>query len=155
MLCNLYHQITIALQSVHAWLSPLPLRLLLAYEFWESGIVKWRGENWFSDIQTAFPFPFNLFPPTLNWQLATGLELVGAVALLLGLATRFFSFALVIVTSVAWAAVHAGQGYNVCDNGWKLPLIYIVLFLPLVFGGAGKLSLDYALSARCRAPQKQ
>lgn len=49
---------------------------------------------------------------------------------------------------VAWASVHAGNGYNVCDNGWKLPLIYLVMFLPLMLTGPGKLSLDHWIKGR-------
>lgn len=136
------------LDNLHSIFSPLALRLLLAYEYWDSGIMKFKGENWFADIQNAFPFPFNLIPADVNWHLATYTELLGAVALLVGLGTRFFSFALIVVTLVAWAAVHAGNGYNVCDNGWKLPLFYVVMFLPLALGGAGKLSLDHWFFAR-------
>lgn len=136
------------LDNLHSVFSPLALRLLLAYEYWESGIMKFRGENWFADIQSAFPFPFNLIPADLNWQLATYSELIGAIALVVGLGTRFFSFTLIVVTIVAWAAVHAGNGYNVCDNGWKLPLFYLVMFLPLALGGAGKLSLDHLFFSR-------
>jgi putative oxidoreductase len=36
-------------------------------------------------------------------------------------------------------------GYAITDKGhgnYKLPLIYLVLMLPLIFHGAGKLSLD-------------
>jgi putative oxidoreductase len=129
-------------------LPQLALRLLLAYEFWESGWIKLRGENWFESIQDAFPFPFNLLPPEISWQLATWTELIGAAALVIGLGTRFFSLSLMILTGVAWASVHAGLGYNVCDNGWKLPLIYLILFLPLLFSGAGRLSLDHLLARR-------
>jgi len=136
------------LDNLHSVFSPLALRLLLAYEYWESGIMKFRGENWFADIQGAFPFPFNLIPADLNWQLATYSELIGAIALVVGLGTRFFSFTLIVVTVVAWAAVHAGNGYNVCDNGWKLPLFYLAMFLPLALGGAGKLSLDHLFFSR-------
>jgi putative oxidoreductase len=41
------------------------------------------------------------------------------------------------------------KGYRIVDENndgfgnYKLPLIYIVMFLPLLFGGAGKLSVDY------------
>jgi putative oxidoreductase len=38
------------------FLPQLGLRFLLAFEFWESGIEKVRGENWFADIQDRFPF---------------------------------------------------------------------------------------------------
>jgi putative oxidoreductase len=136
-----------ALDWVGQGLPQLALRLLLAWEFWESGATKLEGDNWFADIRDAFPFPFSLLPPELGWQLATWSELIGAIALVLGLGTRFASLALMILTGVAWASVHAGLGYNVCDNGWKLPLIYLVMFLPLLFSGAGRLSLD-ALVAR-------
>ncbi len=144
-------QITVTwLNSISAYLAMPALRLLLAYEFWDSGIVKFHGVNWFADIQDAFPFPFNLLPVGLSWFIATWSELLGAVALVLGLATRFFSLSLIIVTIVAWVAVHADNGYNVCDNGWKLPLFYLVMFIPLLLGGPGKLSLDHWLSSRVR-----
>lgn len=131
-------------------LPQLGLRLLLAWEFGEAGWTKWRGENWFDAIQSDFPFPFNLVPPEISWQMAMWSELLGAAALVVGLGTRFFSLSLIILTLVAWASVHAGQGYNVCDNGWKLPLIYLVMFMPLFFSGAGKLSLDALLARRGR-----
>jgi putative oxidoreductase len=147
---NLYFTLTGWLERVGAWLAPLGLRLLLAWEFWESGIEKFRGENWFADIQSQFPFPFSILPSDLSWFLATWSELLGAVALIVGLGTRFFSASLIILTVVAWMAVHAGNGYNVCDNGYKLPLIYLVLFVPLLLTGAGQLSLDHWISRRIR-----
>lgn len=129
-------------------LPQLGLRFLLAWEFWESGWIKLQGENWFDAIQDDFPFPFQLVPSEISWQLATWSELLGAAALVVGLATRFFSLSLTILTLVAWASVHVGHGYNVCDNGWKLPLIYLVMLVPLLFSGAGKLSLDALLARR-------
>lgn len=139
------------LNQAGAWLAPLAPRLLLAYEFFESGLEKWRGENWFIDIQGQFPFPFNLVPVEISWQIATWSELIGPVLLVLGLGTRFASVSLIVLTAVAWASVHAGNGYNVCDNGFKLPLIYLVMFVPLLLSGPGKLSLDHWLSHRFNA----
>lgn len=136
------------LDGIGSWLPNLAIRLLLAYEFWESGIVKLRGENWFMGIQEQFPFPFNLVPTDISWQIATWTELVGPVLLVLGLGTRFASVSLMILTGVAWYSVHAGNGYNVCDNGYQLPLMYLVLFLPLLFQGAGKLSVDFLIRGR-------
>lgn len=126
-------------------ISMLALRLFAAYEFGEAGLAKWRGENWFADIRDAFPFPFDLLPAGLSWNLAMGAELVVPVLLMLGLLTRLGALALMILTAVAWYAVHAGNGYNVCDNGYKMAFIYLLLLLPLLLQGAGKYSLDYLL----------
>lgn len=131
------------LDQTGQFLAPLGLRLLLAWEYWESGVEKFKGNNWFASIQDQFPFPFSLVPVDISWAMATWFELIGALALVIGLGTRFFSLSLIILTIVAWASVHAGLGYNVCSNGWKLPLIYIVLFIPLLLSGPGRLSIDF------------
>lgn len=149
------------LNRVGEYLAPLGLRLLLAYEFWVAGVEKFRGENWFADIQEKFPFPFSAIPTELSWQMATWFEMIGALALVVGLATRFFSVSLAVLTIVAIAAVHwpaqwstlaeLWQGFVVTDNGqgnFKLPLIYLVMFLPLILSGPGKLSLDHAIFKR-------
>jgi putative oxidoreductase len=151
--------LTERLDGAGEWLAPLGLRLLLAWEFWEAGIEKYRGQNWFAGIQSDFPFPFNLVPPDISWGIATWFELGGAVALLLGLGTRFFAFSLLVLTMVAMASVHwpmdwqsfkdLAMGYAISDKGFgnfKLPLIFAVMLLPLVFQGAGKFSLDAVVS---------
>ena len=148
---HLYTVLTSMLNQIGQYVGLLGLRLLLAWEFWESGITKYTDDNWFADIQGDFPFPFNLVPVDLSWFLATWSELLGAIALVIGLGTRFFSVSLIILTMVAWASVHADSGYNVCDNGYKLPLMYLVMFLPLIFSGAGKLSIDHWLAQRYMA----
>lgn len=143
------------LDWIGLWLGLLSLRLLLGWDFFESGLEKFQGENWFADIQDQFPFPFNRVPPELSWQLATWFELLGGVALVLGLATRFFSVSLIVLTLVAIASVHwpaswhtwaeLMQGYGFTDSGlgnFKLPVLFIGMFLPLVFMGPGRLSLD-------------
>jgi len=136
------------LDRLGEFLPQLGLRFLLAYEFWESGVEKFHGENWFADIHERFPFPFDLVPVDISWFLATWSELLGAVALVIGLGTRLFGVSLMVLTVVAWVSVHTGNGYNVCDNGFKLPLIYLVMLAPLVLSGAGRLSLDHLLARR-------
>lgn len=137
------------------WFAMVGLRLLLGWEFFESGLEKFRGENWFADIQHNFPYPFSVVPVDISWQLATGFELAGGVALVLGLGTRFFAVSLFVLTIVATAAVHwpaewttladLAQGYAITDKGrgnFKLPLIFMVMLLPLILSGPGRLSLD-------------
>lgn len=144
-----------ALDRFGSWGADLPLRLFLAWEFFESGLEKFNGTNWFTDLQASFPFPFDLLPAGLNWQLSMWAELICPLLLLLGLGTRLAAAVLMVVTVVAIAAVHwptdwsglaeLAQGYAITDQGhgnYKLPLIYLVALLPLLLRGAGRLSLD-------------
>ena len=160
---SFYDAITSRLRASGDYAWPLALRLLMAWELWESGLTKLHGENWFADIpwlawQKGFPFPFNLIPVDLNWFLATWSELVFAAMLLLGLFTRFAAISLIVVVMVATAAVHwpaewsslaeLWSGYAITSNGagnFKLPLLFVAMLLPLVFNGGGKLSLDHLL----------
>lgn len=149
------------LDTVGLWVALLSLRLLLGWDFFESGLEKFQGENWFADIQDRFPFPLDLVPPEISWQMATWFELAGAVALVIGLGTRFFALSLSILTVVAIAAVHwpegwqtfgdLAQGYVFTDKGFgnfKLPVIFLGMFLPLILLGPGRLSIDAWLRRR-------
>jgi len=144
-----------ALDLVGLWIGLLSLRLLLAWEFGEAGFEKLHGSNWFADMQDQFPWPFKLIPADINWALATGFEVIGAIALVVGLGTRFFSASLIVLTVVAMLSVHWPEswstlnellkGYALSNDGFgnfKLPVIYIAMLLPLVFMGPGRLSLD-------------
>lgn len=159
-----YDVIRTKLNAIGAWLPQLGLRLLLASEFGEAGFEKLHGSNWFADI--SFPFPFNLLPPDFSWGMATFFEIIGAFALAFGVATRFFSLSLIILTIVAIAAVHWPAewsslsdlltGYRISDKegdgfgNYKLPLLFIVMLLPLFFSGAGKASIDYWIRSRTK-----
>lgn len=131
------------LNKLGEWLPQLGLRLFLAYEFWEAGVEKFNGTNWFTDFTDNFPFPFSVIPADISWLMATWTELAGAVALVVGFATRFAVASLIILDLVAWYSVHADSGYNVCSNGFKLPLMYLIMFIPLLLSGPGKASIDH------------
>ncbi len=158
---RLWLELTARLEGTGRYLSFLFLRLVLAWEFWEAGWSKLQGENWFSGIpwqpwQQGFPFPVNLLPDEVNWYLALGAELLFSLMLLLGLGTRFAALGLLVLDSIAIAAVHwpaewgnlaqLAQGYVITagDYGnYKLPLVFAVMLLPLIFHGGGKFSLDH------------
>lgn len=158
-----YDNITARLRVSGDYVWPLALRLIMFWEFWEAGTTKLRGNNWFADIpwadwQKGFPWPFSTLPAELNWLAATWGELLFAVMILLGLFTRFAAVSLIIITVVATAAVHwpadwgslaeLWKGYVITAKGagnYKLPLLFVVVLLPLVFNGGGKLSLDHLL----------
>lgn len=146
------------LDSSSDWLALLPIRLLMAFEFGRAGLMKFNGNNWFANVQDNFPFPFNVVPVEISWFLATWTELLGAVGLALGLFTRFWALGLIMVTVVAISGVHwpdewnglaeLWKGYAISDTGfgnYRIPLLFVAMLIPLVFTGAGKLSLDRLL----------
>ena len=158
-----YDNITAWLRASGEYLWPLVLRLVMFWEFWEAGTKKLNGSNWFADIpwadwQKGFPWPFSIAPTDLNWLAASWGELVFSLMILLGLFTRFAALSLLVITVVATAAVHwpaewnsleeLWKGYVITSDGfgnYKLPLLFLVILLPLLFHGGGKLSLDHLL----------
>jgi len=174
MIFRLYDQITAGLTASGQWLALLGLRGLLAYEFWTAGYGKLsagsEAPRWFANQD--YVFPFGLLSANTNWFMVTWGELLAAVAVALGLFTRFFAFSLLVITVVAIAAVHwpaswdsLGQlweGYSVSrvmDDGefrgnFRIPLLFLAMILPLIFFGGGKLSVDHLVATRWR-PQAQ
>lgn len=159
----LWQRTTSALVSAGQWIGLLPLRLLLAWEFWEAGAMKIGGENWFGSVREDFPFPFNVLPLDLSWFLATWTELLGGIGLALGLFTRFWSAGLLILSIVAIFGVHwpaewnslseLWQGYSISDNGfgnYKLPLLFVAMLIPLLLFGPGRTSVDHLLTGLAR-----
>ncbi|EAQ98975.1 HvfX family Cu-binding RiPP maturation protein [Congregibacter litoralis] len=92
-------------------LAPLALRLYLVPVLWMAGTQKIAGmENtieWFGNAEYGLGLPF----PVMLAYLAAYSEAIGALLLLLGLATRWISIPLIVVMLVAIFAVH-------WDHGW-------------------------------------
>lgn len=160
-LIRLKNQAINALDSTGEWFALLPIRLLMAYEFGRAGMMKLNGTNWFANVQDNFPFPFNVVPVEISWFIATWAELLGAAGLVLGLFTRFWALSLIILTIVAISGVHwpddwnslaeLWKGYSVSNKGFgnfRIPLLFLVMLIPLLFSGAGKFSLDHMLAKK-------
>jgi len=122
-------------QSVSLFLA----RLAVAYGFYEPAMQKWSDitsvAGWFDSI--GIPFP------TLNAYMAASTEILGVVLLTLGLFTRLISIPLIIIMIVAIATVHLSHGFSAGDNGFEIPLYYMLFLALFASLGAGKLSLDY------------
>ncbi len=115
----------------------LLMRLILAYGFFNPGMMKWRNMDgiisWFGDM--GLPFP------ALNAYLAASTEVGGAVLLLLGFGTRIISIPLMIVMLVAIFSVHLSNGFEAGDNGFEIPVYYLIMLFTLFVYGGGKISL--------------
>ena len=138
---------------VTSWISglkDLPLffiRIVLAYGFYNPAIMKWNNiasiAEWFDGM--GFPMP------TLNAYLAATTEMAAVILLPLGLATRIISIPLMITMLVAVFAVHYSNGFNAGDNGFEIPLYYLLMIFMLFVNGAGKISLDHLIGKKIKA----
>lgn len=160
-LIKLWNRVVKILDPAGDWFALLPIRLLMAFEFGKAGFMKLNGTNWFANVQDNFPFPFSVIPVEISWFIATWAEILGAFGLVLGLFTRFWAISLIILTVVAISGVHwpdhwsslaeLWKGYSVSNKGfgnYRIPLLFLVMLVPLVFSGAGKLSLDHVLAKK-------
>jgi uncharacterized membrane protein YphA (DoxX/SURF4 family) len=93
-------------------LPALGLRLYLAPIMWMAGSTKLANFSdtaaWFGNSEWGLGLPF----PYVMAALATGTELLGAILLLVGLATRWISLPLAITMLVAAFTVHWPYGWQ-------------------------------------------
>ena len=162
-LTDIYDDLTARLRASGNWVWPFFLRAILAHEFFKAGMTKLNGNNWFNGRIDSFPQPFKLLGGDISWFAATWGELVFSTLLLLGLFTRFAAFSLFVITVVAIMTIHwpaewsslaeLWKGYSVSrvvEDGhffgnYRIPLLFIIMLLPLVFHGGGKFSVDNIL----------
>ncbi len=120
-------------------LSLLIVRLILSYGFYEPAMKKLNNfesiTGWFRD-DLHLPFPL------LNAVFATTTEVSGVLLIFLGLMTRFISIPLMIVMVIAITTVHFSHGFHASDNGFEIPLYYLIMLFVLLTHGPGKYSLD-------------
>lgn len=132
-----------SLESYVQTLTLLGIRLILAYGFYEPAKAKWSDIDaivaWFGEL--------GIPAPALNAYLAAGTEALGVLLLVLGLGTRLIAGPLITTMIVAIVTVHGENGFAASDNGYEIPLYYILFLLTLIGFGSGRLSVD-ALLAR-------
>lgn len=92
-------------------IAPLAIRLYLFIPFWMAGTNKWAHfddtVSWFGNADWGLGLP----APMLLAFLATWTEILGAVFILLGFATRYIAIPLMVTMLVAIFTVH-------WPNGW-------------------------------------
>ncbi len=116
---NLITRLQNLLDSTRAvdWLGPLALRLYLAPVFWMAGTTKLAGwestVEWFGNPDWGLGLPF----PLLMATLAVWTEILGAIALLIGLGVRWFCVPLMFTMIVAAVSVHLQHGWLAIATG--------------------------------------
>jgi putative oxidoreductase len=124
------------------WSLPLLImRLVLAYGFFHAAKMKWTDINaivaWFREAK--FPLPL------ISAYLVASFEALGTLLLILGLFTRLITIPLMFILLVAIFAVHWPNGFEAGDNGFEIPLYYLVMLFTLFIMGPGIISVDQTM----------
>lgn len=96
-----------------------------------------------------------LNPGVLMALLAGLAEFLGGVALVFGMAVRPAAAALAFAMLVAIFAVHFSKGFFMSSGGYEYALALFAASVALLFSGAGRFSLDRALTSGVRTPAAQ
>jgi putative oxidoreductase len=129
------------------WLPALVGRLAMASEFIPSGFGK------VMDLPklTSYFVELGIPAPALSAAASATTELVCGLLLLVGLATRFAAAALTVVMTVAIVSARLPDVHTVGDFFYLPEAAYVVIFLWLIFGGAGEASVDRWIVGRIAA----
>jgi putative oxidoreductase len=87
-----------------------------------------------------------LAPGHLMAILAGGTEFFGGLALIIGLLTRPAALGLTFLSLVAIFSVHIHNGLFMANNGYEFALVLLGGSIAVLIEGAGKLSLDRAIT---------
>ena len=127
----------------------LLIRLVLAYGFYVPAKMKWSDINSIIDWFKTLHVP----APALNAYMAATTEAAGVVLLVLGLGTRIISIPLTVVMLVAIKTVHWNNGFDAGENGFEIPLYYLIMLLLLLIYGPGRISLDNLIGRKAQNSQ--
>ena len=128
----------------YAGVGELILRLGLGITFFAHGREKIQNPAEFAGFLKQIHVPLAL----LNAWIVALLETVGALLLILGIATRPIALALAIDMLVALATLRIGKAPFASGGkgaGWDFEFILLMASLALVFSGAGPLGVDHFL----------
>lgn len=126
----------------------LVIRLILFVSFLLHGLQKFNMGM--SNVGAGFA-KMGVPMGTLAGPAITILEIVGAIALLLGVGTRIVALLLVCDMLGAITFVHGKNGYT-AQGGMELVALLGTLALALVLAGAGRYSIDARMNRGTTAP---
>lgn len=141
------------LVTTNAGWGPLALRIPVGIIFAAHGAQKLFG--WFGGYGLEgtgqWMASIGLNPGYLMALLAGSAEFFGGLALLIGLLVRPAGAVLAFAMLVAIFSVHIGNGLFMSNNGYEFGLALLAVAVSLMISGAGRASLDAALSRPANA----
>lgn len=134
--------------STNAGWAPLTLRIVVGIIFIAHGAQKLFGIWGGGGLEGTGQFfaSIGLTPGYLMALLAGVAEFFGGLALLVGLLVRPAAAVLAVTMLVAVFAVHVEHGFFMSNNGYEYSLALFAASVTLLFSGAGRLSVDAALT---------
>ncbi|MDF9832457.1 putative oxidoreductase [Ereboglobus sp. PH5-5] len=131
----------------------LPIRLAAGGVFLAHGAQKLFGAWGGHGLQGTAGFlegTLHMKPGILWASLAAGGEFFGGVAILLGLATRFFGLVTTIIMATAIYTVH-NSAFFLANNGMEYALVLMLASFALVISGGGAFSADSLIARKSNA----
>ncbi|WP_297298060.1 DoxX family protein [uncultured Methylovirgula sp.] len=128
------------LESLPYWVLGLAARVFPAAVFWQSGQTKIEGWH-LSDSAIALfqdEYKLPLVDPTAAAYAAAFAEHFFPILLVLGLASRFAAFSLLIMTSIIEIFVY--------PDAWPTHGVWATCFLLVITRGPGLISLDHFIA---------
>jgi putative oxidoreductase len=143
----------------------IPLRLIVGYGFMEHGLAKLtKGPDAFANILQAMGVPGAHF---MAWSTIL-VEILGGLAVILGLFVALASLPMAAVLLVAMFTVHLRYGFSSIKleavtatgahfgpPGYEVDLLYLACLAALVLGGPGPLAIGGLIIRRRKASSSQ
>jgi putative oxidoreductase len=129
-----------SLESLPYWVLGLAARVFPAAVFWQSGQTKIEGWHLSDSAIALFQEEYNLplVDPTAAAYAAAFAEHFFPILLVLGLASRFAAFSLLIMTSIIEIFVYPGA--------WPTHGVWATCFVLVITRGPGLISLDHFIA---------
>ena len=129
----------------------LLVRLYWGWQFIQTG---WGKVNNIDKI-TRFFTTLGIPAPGVNAHFIAGLELIGGILLVLGLASRFIGLMLTVNMLVAYITADREALFSVIADPDKFyaaaPYTFLIASLIILIFGAGKISVDHWIATRNRS----
>jgi len=128
-------------------IAPLATRIVIGLAFFQAGLGKWQHMPNIIQFFDSLGIPL----PAFNAYLVASMELIGGIALILGLFTRFFASGLSVTMVVALLTADTADFMASWGSASEMSptditaFTFLLFLLWLVAYGAGKLSLDALL----------
>ena len=143
----------------------LPLRLIVGFGFMEHGLAKLaKGPDAFANILQAMGV---LGPHFMAWSTIL-VEILGGLAVILGLFVTLASLPMAAVLLVAMFTVHLPYGFSSIKleavtaagaqfgpPGYEVDLLYLACLTALVLGGPGPLAIGGLITKRRKVRSSQ